>query len=82
MAKSNLLKRWKRYNISIKQIPYTSIKTSSKIVYYIIKNNTEEHRQQRTKQNSKCLKTRWAVFPAKFKTTANEVGQRKTQLRN
>ena len=46
----------------------------------MIENDTERKRQHKTKQNAACPKTRMDPLPPKFLATANEIGQRKTQL--
>ena len=49
-----------------------------KVIYYIeIKINIKTG----TSQNAECLQTPWVLFSAKFKATANELHQKKTQLR-
>ena len=50
----------------------------SKIVYYVIKNITEQNRRHRTEQKTKCLRTRRGPLPVKFLATANELALRKT----
>ena len=53
----------------------------SKIAYYVIKNTTERERRYRTDQRTKSLRAQQGPLPAKFLATANELGQRKTQLK-
>lgn len=56
--------------------------TSSKVLCYVVKNDTERNGQNKANQKGKCLRTRWGLFPAKFLTTSNELGQRKkSQIR-
>ena len=50
------------------------------MLYYLIKNDIGRNKQHRTKQDAECLRTRQGLFPTKFLATANELGQRKTQL--
>ena len=44
-------------------------------------NYTERNREYRIKQKAKCFRTQWSLLSAKFPATANELGQRKTQLK-
>ena len=55
--------------------------TCSKVVYYVIKNTMEQNRRHRPEQRTKCLRARWGPLLAKLLGTANELGQRKTQLK-
>ena len=55
--------------------------TSSKIVYYVIKDTTKRNRRHRTEQRTECLRARRGPLPVKFLAIANELGQRKTQLK-
>ena len=55
--------------------------TSSKIVYNKIKDITERSRRHRTEQRKECLRARRIPLPEKFLAIANELGQRKIQLK-
>ena len=48
--------------------------TPSKIIYYIIQNCTEPNRQNRKKHTANDLRSRWVPLPAKFLSTASELG--------
>ena len=53
------------------------IKNTSKIVYYVIKDNTERNRRQRTE----CLRAPRGPLPVKFLAIPSELGERKSQLK-
>ena len=57
------------------------IKNTSKIVYYVIKDNTERNRRQRTEQRTECLRAPRGPLPVKFLAIPSELGQRKSQLK-
>ena len=46
--------------------------TSSKIVYYVIKDAMEQIRWHRTGQRTECLRAWWGPLPVKFLVIANE----------
>ena len=53
------------------------IKNTSKIVYFVIKDNTERNRRQRTE----CLRAPQGPLPVKFLAIPSELGERKSQLK-